>query len=201
MPEPTIQLYPSIRGLDREGWNALNQASGACPFLSWEFLALLEESGAVGEEAGWQPLHAILSGGGRWLAAAPFYAAADPRGQFTWDGGMDAAADAYGLPGFLSWWAWCPSPLAPVAAARGCGSQGAAAAQALVDAVAGAAREGGYLGFAPAVDTPALRRVSRAVDGGRDGLLAQAGLSMENTGYADFEALPRLPSPRTCDAT
>jgi uncharacterized protein len=188
MPEPSIQLSPSIRGLDREGWNALNQSSGACPFLSWEFLALLEESGAVGEAAGWQPLYAILLEGGRWLAAAPFYAVADPRGQFTWDGGMEAAAAGYGLswfPKLVGMVPFTPSPLwRPLAAP---GPQGFAHAQALVEAVAGLAREGGYSALHLQWLHPPFAD-ELAADGGPRWLAwrRQAYL-WENQGYPDFE--------------
>jgi len=188
MHEPALQLSASIRELDRELWNGLNLSSGACPFLSWEFLALLEESGAVGEAAGWQPLYAILREGGHWLAAAPFYAVADPRGQFTWDGGMAAAADAYGLswfPKLVGMVPFTPSPLwRPLAEA---GPQGAGHARALIEAVSGLAREGGYSALHLQWIHPPLAEELAAESSSRWLVWRRQAYLWANGAYPDFE--------------
>jgi len=94
MADAELQVYQSIHELDRGRWNLLNGQSGACPFLSWDFLALLEDSAAVGQDQGWQPLYALLAQGDQWQALAPLYLVAQEAGQFTWDGGFDEVAEA-----------------------------------------------------------------------------------------------------------
>ena len=57
-----IRTVKSVSEVDRDEWNACANGSGEVnPFLSWEFLSALEESGSVSARQGWQPMHAVLT--------------------------------------------------------------------------------------------------------------------------------------------
>lgn len=147
-------IRTSVKELEADSWNALNRASGDCPFLSWEFLALLEDSSAL-DEAGWRPLYAALYDGAGPVAAAPFYLCAGQEGQFTWDGGMEELARAYGLgwfPKLVGMVPFTPSPVWRVLTRDAGPSPTAGApprgdAEALVEAVEAFAREAGLSGL------------------------------------------------------
>jgi predicted N-acyltransferase len=78
-------------------WNSLLTAE-AVPFLEWEWLAALEESGSVAGETGWQPLHLTLWDGRRLSAAAPFYLKSHSQGEFVYDYFWAEAAASLGRP-------------------------------------------------------------------------------------------------------
>lgn len=80
----TVQLAPSVGSFDREQWNALG--SNANPFVSYEFLTALEESGSVGSGTGWQPAPiAIVDDANNLLAAMPSYAKGHSQGEYVFD--------------------------------------------------------------------------------------------------------------------
>ena len=63
------------------------------PFISYDFLSALEESGSVGEQSGWQVRHLIVKDtGGALLATAPCYVKSHSRGEYVFDRGW---AEAY----------------------------------------------------------------------------------------------------------
>jgi predicted N-acyltransferase len=63
------------------------------PFISHDFLSILEETGCATGETGWQPLHLRLeTGGGELVAAAPCYAKSHSQGEYVFDHGW---ADAF----------------------------------------------------------------------------------------------------------
>lgn len=76
-------------------WNAL--ACDDVPFLSWEWLHLLETSGAVGQQTGWMPFHLTLRHGGRLVGAAPMYIKAHSNGEFVFDQIWAEAATRFGV--------------------------------------------------------------------------------------------------------
>lgn len=145
MPAMKFVIHTSVEELEADSWNALNSASGDCPFLSWEFLALLEDSSAL-DESGWRPLYAALYDGSGLVAAAPFYLCAGSAGQFTWDGGMEELARAYGLgwfPKLVGMVPFTPSPVWRVLERR----DGPGEAGALIEAVEAFARKAGLSGL------------------------------------------------------
>jgi predicted N-acyltransferase len=79
-----LKIFPSISEIPREAWNSL-VTEDTIPFLEWEWLAALEESGSAAPETGWQPLHFTLWDGGTLAAAAPFYLRASSRGEYVYD--------------------------------------------------------------------------------------------------------------------
>ncbi len=81
----------SVSQVDKEVWNRC--AGPDNPFLSWDFLNALEESGSVGPRAGWLPQHASLEdSAGNVLAVAPMYLKNHSQGEYVFDWGW---ADAY----------------------------------------------------------------------------------------------------------
>lgn len=185
MPMMSFVIHASVKELEADSWNALNRASGDCPFLSWEFLALLEESGAL-DESGWRPLYAALYDGAGPVAAAPFYLCANSAGQFTWDGGMEELARAYGLgwfPKLVGMVPFTPSPVWRVLE-RGAGP---GEAEALVDAVEAFARKAGLSGLHLQWLDRGWATRAAAYGGAWIAWRRQAYL-WENRGYQDFSA-------------
>ena len=111
MPSLRLNLVDSIDDVPADGWDRL--AAGASPFLSREFLSLLEDSGALAE-SGWRPVYALLTDGDALAACAPFYLAASSAGQFTWDDGMEDAARSLGKRWFPKLVGMVPFTPAPV---------------------------------------------------------------------------------------
>lgn len=94
-PQRTISLGTSVAAVDAAAWDAL--AGGGNPFVSHDFLALLEESGSVGPGTGWQPAPILVEdAGGALIAAAPAYLKSHSQGEYVFD---HAWADAWARAG------------------------------------------------------------------------------------------------------
>ena len=92
-------LAPSLQGSEagneRSAVEAqrIDQENVYNPFISHNFLSVLEESGSVGGRSGWQAQHLIVkTAGGPPLAAAPCYVKSHSRGEYVFDRGW---AEAY----------------------------------------------------------------------------------------------------------
>lgn len=94
-------------------WDALAMRYGS-PFLSWGFLALLEESGSIGPETGWFPYHILVRRGGALVAAAPFYAKTHSWGEFVFDFEFAELAEELGAPYYPKLVGCVPATPAPV---------------------------------------------------------------------------------------
>ena len=72
-----LKTVSSISQVDRRLWNECAKGNGVFnPFVSWEFLSAMEESGSASRDAGWLPCHAVLSREGEEgevLGVAPLY--------------------------------------------------------------------------------------------------------------------------------
>ena len=90
--EPLVaKIAGSVGALDRDAWNRLS--GGGNPFVSYEFLVALEESGSVGPGTGWQPAPLVLEADrGTLLGAMPCYLKGHSQGEYVFD---HAWADAY----------------------------------------------------------------------------------------------------------
>jgi predicted N-acyltransferase len=82
--------------IDRADWEQLEHADN--PFLSYAFLAGLEQTGSIGPHAGWHPHHLAIYEGGTLAAFAPTYSKDNSHGEFVFDW---AWADAYQRNGLL----------------------------------------------------------------------------------------------------
>ena len=90
-----IELAEGVRTVPREEWNALVRDES--PFLEWEWLAALEESGVVGPATGWLPRALLAREDGRLVAACPLYVKAHSEGEFVFDHGFADAAERAGI--------------------------------------------------------------------------------------------------------
>ncbi len=95
-------------------WNQL--AEGCYPFLRHEFLALLEKSGSVCKDSGWQPHHLLIKDAGILVGAMPLYLKYHSYGEYVFDW---AWADAYRRYGFSYYpKLLCAIPFTPVTGQR-----------------------------------------------------------------------------------
>lgn len=76
-----VARHSSLGEIPREEWNAL-LGPDAAPFLEWEFLRLLEDSGSAAPARGWTPTHLALRRGSELVAAAPAYVKSHFLGEF-----------------------------------------------------------------------------------------------------------------------
>ena len=87
----TARLADGVRSIPRGQWDAC--AGVGNPFVSHDFLSILEESGSVGGRSGWQPVPILVDGDdGAPVAAAPAYAKSHSQGEYVFDHGW---ADAW----------------------------------------------------------------------------------------------------------
>jgi len=90
-----IEMLEGVHQAPRGEWNDL--VGDESPFLEWDWLASLEESGAVGRETGWTPLPLLAREGGRLVAACPLYAKQHSEGEFVFDWSWADAAYQAGI--------------------------------------------------------------------------------------------------------
>lgn len=87
----SLRIESSVGAIAKADWDAC--AGNANPFVSHDFLAILEESGSVGPGTGWTPTPIIVEGAdGRPAAIAPAYAKGHSQGEYVFD---HAWADAW----------------------------------------------------------------------------------------------------------
>ena len=78
-----LRIVRKISDVERERWDAL--AGSASPFLKWDWLDSLEQSGCVNEETGWLPHHVVVEKGDALVAACPMYLKLHSMGEFIFD--------------------------------------------------------------------------------------------------------------------
>lgn len=79
-----LRVGNAVSAVDRDQWDAC--AGTDNPFVSYDFLSIMEESGSVGPGTGWQPLPLMIDGpDGRLAAAAPCYAKTHSQGEYVFD--------------------------------------------------------------------------------------------------------------------
>lgn len=92
----TLRLIQGLDEVDAAAWDRLTGADD--PFVEHAFLSLLEESGSVGEKAGWVPLHATVWDGDELIGALPLYAKNHSYGEYTFDWSWADASARAGIP-------------------------------------------------------------------------------------------------------
>ncbi|HVN85176.1 MAG TPA: GNAT family N-acetyltransferase, partial [Candidatus Binatia bacterium] len=91
-----VQLLRAIEEVDAVEWDAL--VGDGSPFLEWDWLASLEDSGCVAGRTGWLPQHLVVRDGrGNLLAACPLYLKGHSMGEFVFDHEWAAAAQRAGI--------------------------------------------------------------------------------------------------------
>ncbi len=76
----TFSFIISLQTVSAEHWNAL--CGDDYPFVRYEFLAALEQSGSVGKGTGWQPQHLVVYDGDELIAAMPIYSKTHSYGEY-----------------------------------------------------------------------------------------------------------------------
>ncbi len=90
-----LELLDGVAEVPREEWNGL--VGDESPFLEWDWLASLEEAGAVGPGTGWDARPLVARRDGRVVAAAPLYIKGNSEGEFVFDWSWADAAERAGL--------------------------------------------------------------------------------------------------------
>ena len=89
---PAVKVNRRIADIGREAWTACAHASGN-PFVSYDFLDVLEQSGCAVERTGWGPQHlSIDDAAGQVGAVMPLYLKSHSQGEYIFD---HSWADAY----------------------------------------------------------------------------------------------------------
>lgn len=97
MTEPiTLRVAESIGEIDPTDWNRLTDPND--PFTEHAFLSLLEESGSVGPQTGWVPVHLLAHRGPQLVGAMPLYLKDNSYGEYIFDWGWAQAAQRAGIP-------------------------------------------------------------------------------------------------------
>jgi len=90
-----LDVRGGLGSIEPAAWDAL--VGDACPFLEWNWLGSLEESGCVAPETGWLPQHLTLWDGGQLVGACPLYVKGHSQGEFVFDHGWAEAAQRAGI--------------------------------------------------------------------------------------------------------
>jgi predicted N-acyltransferase len=105
----TVEVLDGVARVDAAAWDAL--VGEESPFLEHAFLAGLEATGCVGEEAGWIPCPVVVwetrAGVRTLVGAAPAYVKLHSFGEFVYDWRLAAWSEQRGLP-------WYPKVVAAV---------------------------------------------------------------------------------------
>ena len=91
-----IELVPRMAEVDRGEWDALVGERGS-PFLEWDWLSALEETGCAAADTGWAPHHVLARRGRAIVGAAPMYLKGHSQGEFVFDHSWADAAHQAGL--------------------------------------------------------------------------------------------------------
>ncbi len=93
----TLRVLPSVREVPQQAWDALLGPQSS-PFVEHAWLDMLEETGCVGGETGWVPVHQSLWRGDRLVAVAPAYLKTHSEGEFVFDWGWADLATRIRVP-------------------------------------------------------------------------------------------------------
>jgi predicted N-acyltransferase len=123
-PVTALRVVHALRDVPRAAWDAL--VGDGSPFLEWDWLTALEDSGAATPGTGWLPRHLTLWDGERLAGACPLYVKGHSLGEFVFDQSWASAAARAGIgyyPKLL-----VAVPFTPVSGARFLAADGVARA-------------------------------------------------------------------------
>jgi hypothetical protein len=179
-----IHIVNDLGRMAKDEWDRLANPAGQPydPFISWDFLRALEESGSVGVVSGWRPAHILVRDEkGAAVGAMPLYAKDHSYGEYVFD---HAWADALHRAGGSYYpKLQCASPFTPVPGRRIL-ARDARVQVALAHAAIGLARRTDcssvHVTFAPGETVAALEPL---------GYLTRVGLQYHwfNRGYQAFD--------------
>ncbi len=90
-----IRILSSVASVNADAWDELVGTDD--PFVEHAFLSLLEQSGSVGRDSGWEPMHVTVWRDERLVGALPLYLKAHSYGEYIFDWGWADAASRLGL--------------------------------------------------------------------------------------------------------
>lgn len=180
----TAETHSSITHIGREAWDSL-VASGS-PFLEYDFLLALEESGSLDPGSGWGTAILAVRRGDALLGALPFYVKSHSRGEFVYDWAWAEAASRAQIPYYPK--AVVAVPFTPVTGARLLIAPDTEGADEVRRALVAAALEvAGALGLTGVHFNFITREeVSVFEDAGLP-IRTQLQYHWQNAGYADFD--------------
>ena len=79
----TVKIIRKISEVRREDWDRL--VGGGSPFMKWDWLDALEQTGCAQERTGWLPHHVIIEKAGELVGACPVYLKLHSQGEFVFD--------------------------------------------------------------------------------------------------------------------
>ena len=110
-----IEILDRLSDVSAAEWNALH-GPDAGPFLKYEFLSTLEETGCVGSNTGWQVAHLVLKRDEKLVGAMPLYLKRHSYGEFVFDWSWAQAYEQQGLNYYPK--VLCAIPFTPVQGSR-----------------------------------------------------------------------------------
>jgi uncharacterized protein len=97
-PRLDVAIVEGIDKISRDAWDSL-LAPDDSPFVEWDWLYAMEQSGSATRDTGWAPYHLIVRQGPKKqiVAACPLYLKTHSMGEFVFDHGWADAAERAGL--------------------------------------------------------------------------------------------------------
>ncbi|HXG53224.1 MAG TPA: GNAT family N-acetyltransferase [candidate division Zixibacteria bacterium] len=93
--ETVFRIVRKVAEIPAAEWDRL--AGDRSPFLKWDWLDTLEQTGCAGPETGWVPHHLVIERGGRAVGACPMYLKLHSMGEFVFDYEWAEAARRCGI--------------------------------------------------------------------------------------------------------
>lgn len=79
----SVRIVRRINEVSRERWDSLLRDGS--PFMRWDWLDCLEDTGCVCDQTGWAPHHLVVEKGKDLLGACPMYLKSHSMGEFVFD--------------------------------------------------------------------------------------------------------------------
>jgi uncharacterized protein len=108
-----LRVVRTLKDIGADAWRAL---AGDDPFLSWEYLGAMHETGCASARSGWAPCYIALSKGGALQAAMPLYLKDHSWGEYVFDWAWADAYQRYGHEYYPK--LTCAIPFTPVSGQR-----------------------------------------------------------------------------------
>jgi predicted N-acyltransferase len=109
----SVSVADSLAGVERDEWNAL---AGSQPFLRYEFLSALIETGCAAGRSGWMPQFLLLRRAGALVGAMPLFAKTHSYGEYVFDWAWADAHERHGIDYYPK--LVCAVPFTPVRGPR-----------------------------------------------------------------------------------
>ncbi|WP_199031990.1 GNAT family N-acetyltransferase [Ralstonia sp. ASV6] len=181
-----MRLVTDLRDIGRDAWDALlAQQPEATPFLRYDFLHALHESGSASPDTGWSPQYLTLwedgAHGETLAAAAPLYVKGHSYGEYVFDWAWANAYAQHGLEYYPKWLS--AIPFTPVQGARLL-AHSADARAALLDTLLAAAQQSALSSLHVLFPTAAEAEQMRTA-----GMLLRQGVQFHwcNAGFGSFD--------------